>query len=204
MFNMIISTSTATIPDKITLPERIIKSIYYQEYLKSVNYFEQEKREPEWLRSVTLELIKREPEWLRSVTLELIKREPEWLRSVTLESSLLTENIEEITLESLNAAEIFNALRLQRQEIELSIVSKFKNIEQVTAIYTQKYRYELQIIVFLNMETYNNGLMHKLLDLEYDLQKQFQEPLLAFSYIPKIYKNRRDIVHPNALLIFEK
>ena len=189
MFNMIISTSTATIPDKITLPERIIKSIYYQEYLKSVNYFEQEKREPEWLRSVTL---------------ELIKREPEWLRSVTLESSLLTENIEEITLESLNAAEIFNALRLQRQEIELSIVSKFKNIEQVTAIYTQKYRYELQIIVFLNMETYNNGLMHKLLDLEYDLQKQFQEPLLAFSYIPKIYKNRRDIVHPNALLIFEK
>lgn len=89
-------------------------------------------------------------------------------------------------------------------EIELIIANAFKDIDEVTAIYTQRYRQELQVIVLLSIERYDDNLMYKLLNIEYDLQKENRDPLLAFSYIPKVYINKRDILHPNALLIFER
>ena len=67
-------------------------------------------------------------------------------------------------------------------EIELIIANAFKDIEEVTAIYAQRYRQELQVIVLLSIGRYDDELMYKLSNIEYDLQKENRDPLLAFSY----------------------
>ncbi len=122
-----------------------------------------------------------------------------------LDSSVLTDNPKEIIDEALTSAEIYSFFASsQRQEIELTIANRLKNEEKVLAIYTQRYRSEMQVIVFLDTDKYDNELIHKMLDLEYELQKQFTEPLLAFSYIPNVYENRREVVSKVANLIYEK
>lgn len=125
--------------------------------------------------------------------------------STMQESSVLIDDSKETINEALNSAEFFKSVQLsQREDEELSIAIMLKNIKEVTAIYTQRYRSELQIIVFLNTEKYDNELMYKLLDIEYMLHNQFRDPLLAFSYIPKVQTNIREIIHPSAKLIYER
>lgn len=195
--------STATISDKITLQEKIVRSLDYGKLycdFKNEYPFVQE----EDLNEQTCYLRVTQVKKYFQDTLS-IKRNTEWFVSIAVDSSVLTEDIDDIVIQALSSAEIFNSLSLlRREEIELIIAGKLKDVSEITAIYTQRYRAELQIIVFLNSETYNNELMYRLLDIEYDLQQQIRDPLLAFSYIPKIYQNRREIVHPNANLIFER
>ena len=139
-------------------------------------------------------------------------REPILYSMWSIYSSVLTEHPEKIVVEAITAGRVFTAMyglfQVRKEpkvsETELTIANAYKDVEEVLAIYTQKYRQELQVIVLLSIERYDDDLMYKLLNIEYDLQKENREPLLAFSYIPKVYINKRDIVHPNALLIFEK
>jgi len=127
-------------------------------------------------------------------------------------STVLTEHPEMIIGEAITAGRVFTIIydlfQVRKEpeisKIELIIANAFKDIDELTAIYTQRYRQELQVIVLLSIERYDDNLMYKLLNIEYDLQKENRDPLLAFSYIPKVYINKRDILHPNALLIFER
>jgi len=134
-----------------------------------------------------------------------VQSNEELLKSGVRSSSVLTDDIESIATEAINSALVYEALKLTTlDEIELEVVNRLRCIEQVIAIYTQKYHSELQIVVFLNTDKYDNELIHRMLDIEYELQKQFRDPLLAFSYIPNVYENRRAVVSKTANLIYEK
>lgn len=90
------------------------------------------------------------------------------------------------------------------EEIELAVADRYKDVKEVGAIYIQKYKKELQVTVLLKISQYKDELMDKLLDLEYELQEKYTEPLLALSYIPGDFKDIRSVVHPKAKLIFER
>lgn len=90
------------------------------------------------------------------------------------------------------------------EEVSLDVVNKIKAFSQVTAIYSQKHRLETQYIVFLNTASYDNKLMHSILDVEYDLQQEYGDQFLKFSYIQGVYHDRRKIVHPQASLIYAR
>lgn len=121
------------------------------------------------------------------------------------DSSVLTEDIDELVSEALSSAEIYYSFPPSTLDnAELVIANRLKSIDQVVAIYTQHYRAELQVVVFLNTDKYDNDLMHSLLDVEYELQKRFGEQLLVFSYIPRVSENRREVVSKSAKLVYEK
>jgi len=84
------------------------------------------------------------------------------------------------------------------------VVGAFADFREVTAVYTQRYREELQVVVLLGVSRYDDELMNGLLDREYQVQKAVRRPVVSFSYIPKVYQNRSDIVHPGATLIYER
>jgi hypothetical protein len=89
-------------------------------------------------------------------------------------------------------------------ELQLRIVAEFGQIDEVESIYIQQQGYELKVTILLSINKYDDELMDKLLDTEYILQCDIKEPLLSFSYIPKIYSEKSDILHPNSMLIFER
>lgn len=90
------------------------------------------------------------------------------------------------------------------QRAQQLILAAFADLDEVTAIYVQRYREELQVTVLLGIGTYDDEVMGKVLDREYDVQKAIARPVASFSYVPKVYVNRRDIVHPGAKLIYER
>ena len=94
--------------------------------------------------------------------------------------------------------------KLTEDEIPFRIVAEFVQIDEVESIYMQKFDYELEIAILLSIDKYDDELIDKLLDIEYALQNEIEEPLLSFSYIPKIYNDKSDILHPNNILIFER
>jgi hypothetical protein len=92
----------------------------------------------------------------------------------------------------------------KEEELKNNIVNAFKQIDEVEFIYLLRYTYEWKVIILLNNKRYDDELMDRLLDIEYDLQNRNEDPLLDFSYIPKIYNNKWDILHPSSLPIFER
>ena len=92
----------------------------------------------------------------------------------------------------------------KEEELKNNIVNAFKQIDEVESIYVQRYTYEWKVIILLSNEKHDDELMDRLLDIEYDLQNRDEDPLLDFSYIPKIYNNKWNILHPSSLLIFER
>jgi len=94
--------------------------------------------------------------------------------------------------------------KLAEDWIPFRIVAEFVQIDEVASIYMQKFDYESKITILLSIDKYDDELMDKLLDIEYALQSEIKEPLLSFSYIPKIYSDKSDILHPNNILIFER
>lgn len=195
--------ATTTASDKISLQEKMILFFDYSKIycdFKNADAFEKEKVLGDFDCYIQ---IKETQEYLTNLL--STRRNQDWFLSKTKNSSTLTDNIDQLMAEALNSAEIYHSFQLvPREEIELIVVNKLRNIDEVIAIYSQRYRSELQITVFLKTDKYNNELMYKLLDIEYELHKQFSDPLLTFSYIPRIYENRREIIHPETRLLFER
>ncbi len=128
-----------------------------------------------------------------------------WFKELGSMSTDYSITPQEIAIKLIQFVELYKILEpAVEREVKWAIIEKFKNIEKVTAIYIQEYRRELQVIILLGIEEYDDELMDDLLDLEYDLHQEFHDPALSFSYIPRIYANRHDVVHPKALLIFER
>jgi len=194
-----VEESTATVPTAYSLQERTLRAVPFEKatlnYLENIGCPEEQPFSLQALRELLL-----------------ITREPSLYSTWSIYSTVLTEHPEMIVVEAITAGRVFTIMhdlfQIRKEpkisEIELIIANAFKDIDEVTAIYTQRYRQELQVIVLLSIERYDDNLMYKLLNIEYDLQKENRDPLLAFSYIPKVYINKRDILHPNALLIFER
>lgn len=196
-----VEESTATAPTAYSLQERTLRAGPFEkatlDYLKDIE---------------NIDCPEEKIFSLQALRESLITREPGLYSTWSMYSTVLTEHPEMIVVEAITAGSIFTIIHdlfqvqkeLKTAEIELIIANAFKDIEELTAIYIQRYRQELQVIVLLSIERYDDELMYKLLNIEYDLQKENRDPLLAFSYIPKVYINKRDILHPNALLIFER
>jgi len=200
MFHAVHSTSTSS--KELTLYDKTMLSLDYGQLywdFKKAEVFDKE----EHLNEVDCyENVQEVQQYL--IDMLSVQSNAELLKSKAMSSSILTDNTERIVEEAIDSALVYEAFKLvSLDEAELEVVNKLRAIKQVIAIYAQRYRSELQIIVFLKSDKYDNELIHKLLDIEYELQKQFRDPVLAFSYIPRIYKNRRDIVHKNAKLIYE-
>lgn len=199
----VLSSSTSTIPEEITFQERAITFLDWGRIYSDFRNEDEFERQEEISELDSYQRIRQTREyWLNLVSLGRIL---EFLLSAMVNSSLSIEHPDEIIDDALESATIYNSFRLSpRVEIELMTASKLKNFKEVTAIYTHRYRSELQITVLLKSEHYDNDLMYQLLDVEYNLQKQYRDPWLAFSYIPRVYKNRREIVHPASKLIYER
>jgi len=130
-----------------------------------------------------------------------------------ISSIILPINYKDIVSESIKSfwssdamnglAEIQDAEN-KEEELKSNIINAFKQIDEVESIYVQKYTYEWKVIILLNIKKHDDKLMDRLLDIEYDLQNRDEDPLLDFSYIPKIYNNKWDILHPSSLPIFER
>lgn len=190
---------TATNPRACSLQERALRAVPFEkatlDYLENIGCSEEEPFSLQNLRELLL-----------------TPGEPSLYSAWSMCSTVLTEHPEMIVTEAIRAGRVFTVIhdlfQVQKEpkisEIELIIANAFKDIDEVRAIYTQKYRQELQVIVLLSIEKYDDNLMYKLLNIEYDLQKENRDPLLAFSYIPKVYINKREVLHPNASLIFER
>ncbi len=101
-----------------------------------------------------------------------------------------------------------DALQLEevsgREELEFDLANSYRAVPEVTALYVQNFRQETQVTILLAVPKYDDKVMDELLDIEYALQKRHEHCNLAVSYIPQVFKNRREIVHPMARLIFER
>jgi len=196
-----VEESTATALTAYSLQDRTLRAVPFEK--ATLNYLENIGCPKERPFSLSLQVLRE---------LLLLTREPSLYSAWSIYSTVLTEHPEMIVVEAITAGRVFTIIydlfqvwkEPKISETELIIANAFKDIDEVTAIYTQRYRQELQVIVLLSIERYDDDLMYKLLNIEYDLQKENRDPLLAFSYIPRVYIDKRDILHPNALLIFER
>ena len=194
---------TATTQDKASLQCKAMLSFnflsYYLDYKKQDIYAgTKEVKDAHWYGRVS-KAVEYLGDFMKNCCLS------EWTSNDYVGSTILTDDVGALAKDALMTTELYEALKLiSAKEIELDVVSNFKRFEKVSAIYTQKYRSELQVTIFLNIEQYDNNLMHEMFDLEYDLHTQHPESIVSFSYIPGVYKNRRDVVHHAAKLIFER
>lgn len=93
----------------------------------------------------------------------------------------------------------------EEQRLELSVVQKFKKINQVKKIYIN-YSQELTTVkIILDTDFYNYDLMEKILnEAEVPIRNIFLERLVDFEYIP-IYPKTNHLVNTQAdKLIFNK
>jgi hypothetical protein len=84
------------------------------------------------------------------------------------------------------------------------IAKKFRRVKEVKSIYVQRYGEELQIFILVSVEKYNDDLMDKLLDMEYDIRKMFPELVFEFFYPPARVSEKKDFNHPQAECIFSR
>jgi len=88
------------------------------------------------------------------------------------------------------------------QEAFFLISRKFSKIKKVKSIYVQRYREEIQILVLLSTNQYDDDLMDTLLDIEYDIRKMFPEIVFEFFYPPAGISEKKDFIHPQAECIY--
>jgi len=89
-----------------------------------------------------------------------------------------------------------------KQQALFRIVEKFSKIEKVKSIYVQRYREELQIFVLFLGNKYDANLMDHLLDIEYEIRKEFPDIVFQFFYPPAGISEKKDFIHPQAECIY--
>jgi len=89
-------------------------------------------------------------------------------------------------------------------EILTKIVMDFGEVGEVQSIYVQKHLEEIQVSVLLSIEHYDDTLIDKLLDLEYDIRKAYSDVLFEFFYPPIGPSNKQDFIYPAASCIYSR
>lgn len=137
------------------------------------------------------------------------------LRDFFIEPSLLKERQESRDMYQIYQIEILKKMMLSysenefdptqlEQEMFLAIASEYSKINEVRSIYVQKYREEIQIYILLSIDQYNNTLMDRLLDIEYEIRKNYIDIVFEFFYPPAGLSKKEDFIHPKALCIFAR
>lgn len=98
----------------------------------------------------------------------------------------------------------FNLDVIEKDDYETLLIVKYKNIEQVEAIYIDEYLEEKNITILLSIKQYDDKLMETLIHKELDISKIFPDVIASYNYIPDLIDNRYDIISEKSKLIFEK
>lgn len=75
--------------------------------------------------------------------------------------------------------------------IALQIQALFSRVDKVETVYIQIYRSELRVRVDLGINRYDDSLIDKLLDIEYDIRQKYADTYFDFCYIPVGKKCRK-------------
>lgn len=91
------------------------------------------------------------------------------------------------------------------EDIKNDIAKAFRLIDEVEEIYLEIFHYELRVSVLLSTKTYDDELMDRLLDIEYEfIDKDYGDFLFDFHYIPNLTNIKGTILHPGAALVFKR
>lgn len=84
------------------------------------------------------------------------------------------------------------------------VAGVYSKIEEVSSIYVSRYLDDITFTVLLQSTAYSRRLMDRLLEIEYPLHKQNPSLTMEFLYLPGLYEDRADIIHPRAVLIYDR
>ncbi len=109
-------------------------------------------------------------------------------------------NFRRITASKISMPELSNI-----EDIKNQIAKAFQVIDEVVEIYLEIFHYELRVSILLNIKTYDDELMDKLLDIEYKfVDKDYGDFLFDFHYIPNLTNIKGTILHPGTTLVFKR
>jgi hypothetical protein len=70
------------------------------------------------------------------------------------------------------------------------VACRFKQIPKVATIYLEKSPAELVFFCFLDHDQYDDHMMDQLLDLEWELRKDFPDQIFDIHYMPLMVKDK--------------
>jgi len=88
--------------------------------------------------------------------------------------------------------------------LEAEIVAKYAPMPEVSAIYTDRYLDERLVFVLLSNEQYDEPLMDRLLDKQFEIEDVHPDLVLSFRYIPLLGQAKESLVGKQSKLIFER
>jgi len=90
------------------------------------------------------------------------------------------------------------------QVLELMVVKEFKEVGEVLTIYRDEYRDEIRFTISTSNETYDDELMNRLLEIEYNIRLIFHDSPIYFQYIPALYDSIEEILPGQTRLIYTR
>jgi len=141
--------------------------------------------------------------------------EPEWyevesdeIRDSSINYLPLMENILDIVWERGSFKHSLVDLEPSREEVinltMARVAEAYSKVEDVSAIYVSRYLDDITITVLLQDAKYSRSLMDRLFEIEYALHKQNPSLTMEFLYLPRLYEDRTDVIHPKADLIYDR
>ena len=88
--------------------------------------------------------------------------------------------------------------------VEAEIVAKYAPVQEVSAIYTDRYLDERLVFVLLSNEQYDDTLMDRLLDKQFEIEDVHPDLVLSFRYVPLLGQAKESLVGKQSKLIFER
>jgi len=91
------------------------------------------------------------------------------------------------------------------EKIELFFVQKLKMCEEVESIHSHKHLDTLIFTILLDSTEYDEDLMERFFETEYEIRDEFIDIPLRFNYLPILYEgDKARLVNPDYKLIFDK
>jgi len=90
------------------------------------------------------------------------------------------------------------------EELELEIAKKFKELDEVELIYVDTYMESKRFKIFTSNTRYDDQLMDKLLEIEFEFKSIYRDSFPRFEYIPRIYDSVSEIVRKGSKLIYRR
>jgi len=82
---------------------------------------------------------------------------------------------------------------LSTTQLQQTVISRFSTIPEVEAIYYRVRGNEHLIMVFTNMDKYNNDVMQKMIRLEIEIEEAFANYYTEFNYVPTLV-DKQDVI----------
>jgi hypothetical protein len=92
----------------------------------------------------------------------------------------------------------------KEEELELEVVKRFKGLDEVKLIYVDTYMESKIFKIFTSNTRYDDELMDKLLEIEFELRSIYRDSFPRFEYIPRIYNSIDEIVRKGSKLMYKR